>query len=446
MQWRVADRSAETIRRPAPAHAGERAAARGGAVNGRAAARRAAQREREEARRDARNRRREAADDARDAPGRVVQAGAPSGSSRCIAAWARCRALAVGVGDLKRVLTNVKTRGTWGEVQLGRAARRRADAAQYAKNVATRPGSERARRVRDPPSGPRRRRRAVLAADRRQVPARGLAAAAGGAGAGRHRRGRGEPPGARRSSSGSRRSRSATSTSSRRTRPTSRSCSCPTEGLYAEAVARPGLADTLQREFRVTLAGPTNLVGDAEQPAAGLSHARDREALDRGVAVLGAVKTEFGKFGEHPREDQGEARPGRQDARRGAGARARRSRASCATSRRCREAEAERLLDRGEGDRGEARHRRVAVADADRCRGRRRPDGGGAARCSTPSASGGSERVLRTRRAARRAVARGGRGAAVPRDLHGRRARAAARPRRPVPRRQEHRRRAAATT
>ena len=48
--------------------------------------------------------------------------------------------LATGVGDLKRVLTNVKSRGTWGEVQLGVAARRDADPGQYAKNVATRPG------------------------------------------------------------------------------------------------------------------------------------------------------------------------------------------------------------------------------------------------------------------------------------------------------------------
>ena len=49
--------------------------------------------------------------------------------------------LASGVGDLKRVLTNVKTRGTWGEVQLGNLLEQTLTAEQYARNVATRPGS-----------------------------------------------------------------------------------------------------------------------------------------------------------------------------------------------------------------------------------------------------------------------------------------------------------------
>src|SRR3954469_8627680 len=49
--------------------------------------------------------------------------------------------LATGVGDLKRVLTNVKTRGTWGEVQLGALLEQLLVPEQYAKNVVTRPGS-----------------------------------------------------------------------------------------------------------------------------------------------------------------------------------------------------------------------------------------------------------------------------------------------------------------
>ena len=57
--------------------------------------------------------------------GEIVQAGVATGWSRCTRAWARCRRWPRGVGDLKRVLTNVKTRGTWGEVQLGRPAGRR---------------------------------------------------------------------------------------------------------------------------------------------------------------------------------------------------------------------------------------------------------------------------------------------------------------------------------
>jgi DNA recombination protein RmuC len=49
--------------------------------------------------------------------------------------------LAAGVGDLKKVLTNVKTRGTWGEVQLENLLEQMLTSEQYAKNVATKPGS-----------------------------------------------------------------------------------------------------------------------------------------------------------------------------------------------------------------------------------------------------------------------------------------------------------------
>src|SRR2546430_7060590 len=51
------------------------------------------------------------------------------------------QSLAAGVGDLKRVLTNVKARGTWGEVQLGALLEQLLVPEQYARNVATRPGS-----------------------------------------------------------------------------------------------------------------------------------------------------------------------------------------------------------------------------------------------------------------------------------------------------------------
>src|SRR5437773_1573263 len=53
------------------------------------------------------------------------------------------QALATGVGDLKKVLTNVKTRGTWGEVQLGTMLEQILSPDQYEANVATRPGGER---------------------------------------------------------------------------------------------------------------------------------------------------------------------------------------------------------------------------------------------------------------------------------------------------------------
>ena len=66
--------------------------------------------------------------------------------------------LAAGVGDLKRVLANVKTRGMWGEVQLAALLAEVLTPQQYATNVETVPGQRPARGIRDPPSGARRRR------------------------------------------------------------------------------------------------------------------------------------------------------------------------------------------------------------------------------------------------------------------------------------------------
>ena len=53
------------------------------------------------------------------------------------------QSLAIGVGDLKKVLTNVKTRGTWGEVQLGALLEQVLNPDQFATNVATKDGGER---------------------------------------------------------------------------------------------------------------------------------------------------------------------------------------------------------------------------------------------------------------------------------------------------------------
>ncbi len=72
----------------------------------------------------------------------------------------------------------------------------------------------------------------------------------------------------------------------------------PTEGLYAEALRRPGLVEALQREHRITLAGPTTLLATLSSLQMGFRTL----ALERRSAevwqVLGAVKTEFGKFGD----------------------------------------------------------------------------------------------------------------------------------------------------
>ena len=87
--------------------------------------------------------------------------------------------LATGVGDLKRVLTNVKTRGTWGEVQLGALLEQVLTAQQFERNVKPRPGSNEIVEfaIRLPGPGRRAGERG-LAADRREVPAGGLPSAA----------------------------------------------------------------------------------------------------------------------------------------------------------------------------------------------------------------------------------------------------------------------------
>ncbi|WP_422563314.1 DNA recombination protein RmuC [Ideonella sp.] len=72
----------------------------------------------------------------------------------------------------------------------------------------------------------------------------------------------------------------------------------PTEGLYAEALRRPGLVEALQRDHRVTLAGPTTLLATLSSLQMGFRTLALEKRSTEVWEVLGAVKTEFGKFGE----------------------------------------------------------------------------------------------------------------------------------------------------
>ena len=71
----------------------------------------------------------------------------------------------------------------------------------------------------------------------------------------------------------------------------------PTEGLFAEVVRRPGLVDALQREARVTVAGPTTLMATLVALRSGFRTLAIQQRSSEVWQVLGAVKTEFGKFG-----------------------------------------------------------------------------------------------------------------------------------------------------
>jgi DNA recombination protein RmuC len=72
----------------------------------------------------------------------------------------------------------------------------------------------------------------------------------------------------------------------------------PIEGLYAEALRRPGLAEALQRDWRVSIAGPTTLAALLNSLQMGFRTLAIEKRSSEVWGVLGAIKTEFGKFGE----------------------------------------------------------------------------------------------------------------------------------------------------
>ncbi|HVL76955.1 MAG TPA: DNA recombination protein RmuC [Noviherbaspirillum sp.] len=205
--------------------------------------------------------------------------------------------LAVGVGDLKRVLTNVKTRGTWGEVQLGMLLEQVLTPDQYTKNVETVPGSgERVEFAVRLPGQEASERPVWMPIDakfpkeqyERLVEAAELADAEGVAQAGRELE---------------RAVRVEAKTISEKylSPPLTTDFAIlflPTEGLYAEVMRRPGLADELQRNCRVAIAGPSTLSALLNSLQMGFRTLALEKRSSEVWQVLGAVKTEFGKFGE----------------------------------------------------------------------------------------------------------------------------------------------------
>ncbi|VVD80238.1 recombinase RmuC [Pandoraea nosoerga] len=206
--------------------------------------------------------------------------------------------LAAGVGDLKRVLTNVKTRGIWGEVQLQALLEQLLTPEQFAKNVATRPGS--AERVEfaialPGQSGdsatpvwlpidakfPREDYERLIDAQERADPVAVEEA----------------------SKALETRIRLEAKTIAEKYLAPPHTTDfallfLPTEGLYAEVLRRPGLSDLLQREYRVTVAGPTTLTALLNSLQMGFRTLAIERRSSEVWQVLGAVKTEFTKFGD----------------------------------------------------------------------------------------------------------------------------------------------------
>lgn len=204
------------------------------------------------------------------------------------------RTLATGVGDLKRVLGNVKTRGVLGETQLAALLDELLTIDQYATNVATRPGSaERVEfAVKLPGTGdapvwlpidakfPREDYERLLdAQDRADADA---ASAAGNALEQRIRL-------------------EAKKIAEKYIAPPHSTdfavLFLPTEGLYAEVLRRPGLFEAMQRDYRVVIAGPTTLSALLNSLRMGFRTLAIEQRSSEVWQVLGAVRTEFGKFG-----------------------------------------------------------------------------------------------------------------------------------------------------
>jgi DNA recombination protein RmuC len=206
--------------------------------------------------------------------------------------------LATGVGDLQRVLTNVKVRGTWAEVQLGGLLDEILAPGQYERNVRVKADSSESVEyaVRLPGKGedpstclwlpidskfPQEDyRRLQDAADRADLEA----------------------------------TRKATEDLLRTIRTAAQQIHTKyinppnttdfaimflaTEGLYGEVLRQPSLVEELQRRYRVVVAGPTTLIAILNSLRIGFQTLAIEQRASEIATVLGAVKTEFGKFGE----------------------------------------------------------------------------------------------------------------------------------------------------
>lgn len=204
--------------------------------------------------------------------------------------------LASGVGDLKRVLTNVKTRGGWGEMQLGALLEEMLAPEQFVTNAAIEPGS--AQRVefavRMPGQG---EGDSILLPIDAKFPhedyERLLAA---------HELGEAVAiDAAARALEKAVRLQAKTISDSYVRPPHSTDFAImylPTEGLYAEVARRPGLMRELQKSFRVMVAGPSNLAAFLNSLQMGFRTLAIQKRSSEVWQVLGAAKAEFQRYGD----------------------------------------------------------------------------------------------------------------------------------------------------
>ena len=203
--------------------------------------------------------------------------------------------LASGVGDLKKVLTNVKTRGIWGEMQLGSLIRQVLAPGQYEENVAVVPGSpdrvefavclpdQSGGMVYLPVDSKFPQEDYVRLVDASQA---GDAAAADAARKALEKRLKDE----------------AKKISSKYVSPPSTTdfaiMFLPIEGLYAEALQTPNLVDSLQRDFRIIIAGPGTFAAMLNALQMGFRTLAIEKRSGEVWRLLGEIKTDFARFTE----------------------------------------------------------------------------------------------------------------------------------------------------
>ena len=206
--------------------------------------------------------------------------------------------LASGVGDLKKVLSNVKVRGSWGEVQLDSLLEQLLSPAQYEKNVAVRPGSnERVEFAIKLPGRDEHGGAPVWLPIDAKFPLEDYQRLA-------EAQESGDIPGMEIASKAleTRIRNEAKSIRDKYLEPPHTTdfglMFLPVEGLYAEVIRRPGLIDNLQRDYRVTVVGPTTLTAILNSLQMGFRTLAIEKRSSEVWTVLGAVKSEFGKFGD----------------------------------------------------------------------------------------------------------------------------------------------------
>ena len=203
--------------------------------------------------------------------------------------------LASGVGDLKKVLTNVKTRGIWGEMQLGSLIRQVLAPGQYEENVAVVPGS--ADRVEFAVCLPDQSGGMVYLPVDSKFPQEDYvrlvdASQAGDAAA----------ADAARKALEKRLKDEAKKISSKYVSPPSTTdfaiMFLPIEGLYAEALQTPDLVDSLQRDFRIIIAGPGTFAAMLNALQMGFRTLAIEKRSGEVWRLLGEIKTDFARFAE----------------------------------------------------------------------------------------------------------------------------------------------------